>query len=90
MKLRKPATTPPYDYSWLMDITELTNRFSYHAPPADSGKSPRYQAIRKAGLEFSQLLTEMCPPSRELSLAVTKVEEAVFWANAGVARRDSD
>ena len=28
-----------------------------------------------------------CPESREASLAITKLEEAIMWANAAIARR---
>lgn len=31
-------------------------------------------------------IEENCPDSREKSLALTKVEEAVMWANASIAR----
>ncbi|WP_423802993.1 DUF7681 family protein [Paenibacillus pseudetheri] len=32
------------------------------------------------------MIDEKVPNSREKASALTKVEEAVFWANAGVAR----
>jgi hypothetical protein len=28
----------------------------------------------------------MTPPSREQSIAITKLEEALFWTNAAIAR----
>lgn len=31
-------------------------------------------------------ITHKTPKSREQSLAITKVEEAMFWANAAIAR----
>lgn len=37
------------------------------------------KAIKDAGLDFVKLVEEM-GKSRELSLAITKMEEAVFWA----------
>lgn len=37
------------------------------------------QSIKDIGLEFHTLLDTL-PPSRELSLAKTKIEEAVMWA----------
>jgi hypothetical protein len=32
------------------------------------------------------MLNELVPDSREKSLAITHLEEAVMWANAGIAR----
>jgi hypothetical protein len=34
-------------------------------------------------------LVEICPVSRELSLALTAMEEAMIWANAAVAREEA-
>jgi len=33
-------------------------------------------------------INENCPDSREKSLAFTKLEEAVMWANASIARNE--
>jgi hypothetical protein len=33
-------------------------------------------------------ISEKCPESREKSLAITKIEEAVMWANASIARNE--
>lgn len=35
-------------------------------------------------------LLGICPDSRELSTALTKLEEAVFWANAAIARNEKN
>lgn len=63
---------------------DLKNRFAYHTP--DAYREYLYINIRSAGEEFAACLTEMCSDSRELALAITKIEEAVMWANAAVAR----
>lgn len=65
---------------------ELDHRFSYHEPTPD--KTQRYELIRRSALNLVGLLTSECPESRELSLAITKIEEAVFWANASIARNE--
>lgn len=69
-----------------MDPKELETRFVYHPPKNDQGD--RYERIRERGREFAELLCFYCPESRELSLALTKVEEAVMFANAAIARRE--
>ena len=67
-----------------MKQADLENRFTYHAPKDD--QPLRYEEIRAAGKEFARLIVSGCPESREQSLAVTHIEEAVFWANAAIAR----
>jgi hypothetical protein len=46
-----------------------------------------YTKIKDQGKEFITLIDTLCPNTRERSLAQTKIEEAVMWANAAVARR---
>jgi hypothetical protein len=69
-----------------MTQADLENRFTYHAPK--DGQPLRYEAIRAAGKEFARLIVSECPDGREQSLAVTHIEEAVFWANASIARHE--
>ena len=65
-------------------LTDINNRFTYHAPK--EGQPIRYLEIRETAKAFAVLLVEVCPESRERSLALTKLEEVVFWANAAIAR----
>lgn len=65
---------------------EIDIRFKYHTPK--TGQAEKYVAIRAMAKEFACLISVSCPESREKSLAVTKIEEAVFWANAAIARRE--
>lgn len=65
---------------------ELKNRFTYHAPK--SNQPFKYEKIRAAGLLMATLVNELCPCSHELSMALTKIDEAVMWANAAIARRE--
>lgn len=69
-----------------MTASDLDNRFTYHAPK--DGQAERYQAIRAKGKELAELVTTEAPTSREQSLALTKIEEAVMWANAAIARNE--
>lgn len=68
-------------------IADLEKRFSYHAPLP--GQPERYGAIRDAAKALAQYLVAVCPPSRELSLALTHLEEVVMWANASIARGEA-
>ena len=67
-------------------MPDLNNIFTYHAPKA--GQPERYQMIREKAKEFAALIEKECPPSRERSLAFTKLEESVMWANASIARNE--
>lgn len=46
----------------------------------------RCQEIHTLAEMFSDLVDNLVPKSREASLAQTKIEEAVMWAAAGIAR----
>ena len=63
---------------------QIEHRFTYHKPK--EGQPEMYQAIRSKAAELAYLLESSCPSGREFSLALTKLEEVVFWANASIAR----
>ena len=46
----------------------------------------RIEEVRKAFSDMYCLLNEICIPQRETSLAMTKLEEAQFWAIKGISR----
>lgn len=69
-----------------MDTVDVVNRFTYH-PPKD-GQSERYEALRAAGQHLAHLINNLCPESREKSLAITQLEQAIMWANASIARNE--
>jgi hypothetical protein len=65
-------------------VTDLENRFAYH--PATDVTGPLHTQVRELSLEFAKALGELLPDGREKYLVLTKVEEAMFWANAAIAR----
>jgi len=67
-----------------MNSEDIRNRFTYHKP--DAAKAHSFEVIRALAHEFADLINRDVPEGREKSLAVTHIEEAVFWANAGSAR----
>jgi hypothetical protein len=70
----------------LSDVSrDLDNRFRYH-PPKDTETAQKHESIRTAMRNTAALITGLCPAGRELSTAVRKLEEAMMWANAAIAR----
>jgi hypothetical protein len=67
---------------------DLNVRFTYHKPFGD--QTARYEDIRAIAFDYADYLVNNCPDSRELSLAITKLEEVVFWANAAIARHEEE
>lgn len=63
----------------------IKNDFTFH-PPRDDADIQVHEAIRQQGFAFASMLVEVLPQSRELSLALTKIEEATMHANAALAR----
>ena len=68
------------------DQTRLEKDFTYHAPKGDQPE--RYTALRKMGKDLAEQIMYKTPQGREQSLALTKLEEAIFWANAAIARNE--
>ena len=67
-----------------MNIDEIRNNFTYHAPK--KGQPEIYEALRADGKHLAMAINAVCPDSREKSLALTNLEQAIFWANAAIAR----
>jgi hypothetical protein len=69
-----------------MDADDLNNRFTYHPPRGDQTR--HYETIRNEARKFAHLINDRAPESREKSLAITHLEDAVMWANAAIARHE--
>jgi hypothetical protein len=68
------------------DRYDLENIFTYHAPFGT--QQERYVVLRNAGKTLAAVVLASCPPSAERTLALRKIEEAVMWANASIARNE--
>lgn len=44
--------------------------------------------MRDTAKELAALYLEICPESRERSVALTDLETSVMWANASIARNE--
>lgn len=69
----------------MMHAEDLSNRFSFH-PPTDNEKRNAHTSVRMGCLELADYLNNKLPDGREKSLAITKLEEVMFWGNAALAR----
>jgi hypothetical protein len=64
----------------------IENNFTYHAPKP--GQPEKYEALRAKAKELAYLIKESVPVGRESALAMTNLEQSIFWANAGIAREE--
>ena len=71
-----------------MEQGDILLRFSYHPPKPE--RSSDFVNIRDYAYDFAELINKLCPEGREKSLAITKIEEAVMWANAAIAREKDE
>lgn len=62
----------------------IDSDFDYHQPTGDQVLT--FQKVRTMAKSMALLIMALCPEGRERSLALTKLEEAVMWSNAGIAR----
>lgn len=68
-----------------MSAGDLEQRFGYH-PPQNPETIHAHEATRDDCLHLALVLDERLPDGREKSLAITHLEEVMFWANAAIAR----
>lgn len=69
----------------MIEAGEINTRFTYHPPTED--QTEKYFVLRDKAKDLAHTIGAFCPDCRERALAITKLEEAVMWANAGIARR---
>ena len=64
---------------------DLDLRFGYHKP-ANAAIVKMHEEARGAMGAAAAVVMALVPKGREQALALTKLEEAMMWANAGIAR----
>lgn len=69
--------------------TETTEYNLTNHKPTDDGIE-RIERLREGAKDYARLIHGLCPDGREKALAITKLEETTFWANAAVARVETD
>lgn len=68
-----------------LDAHDVSHRFAFHAALTDE-KRDAHTSIRQQCRRLADVLNNELPEGREKSLAVTKLEEVMFWGNAALAR----
>lgn len=69
----------------MIDAADIENRFAFHAATTDE-KRDAHTSVRQACRRLADFVNENVPDGREKSLAITRIEDAMLWANAGIAR----
>lgn len=66
---------------------QIEHNFKYH-PPSGVDAVQKHAAVRAKAKELALLIDESLPANagREKATAITKCEEAMMWACAGIAR----
>lgn len=67
---------------------DLEYRFSYY-PPTNLKAVEAHEAIREDCKRLAYTLKKNMPSGREASLALTNLEQTMFWANAAIARNNA-
>ncbi len=65
------------------EIDEWVNRMGYHK--ANDVTVPLHRELRQDFIHVAEMVIRKVPAGRERSLALTSLQEALMWANAGVA-----
>lgn len=68
-----------------MQPADIVNRFMFHTPSTPE-RTHAHATVRGACAGLAAQIADLCPDGREQALAITKLEEVMFWANAAIAR----
>lgn len=69
-------------------LERVKNDFVFHPVNELRDQARRYGHMRERCLELAMYILENTPASREQSLALTNLEQVMFWANGAIARNE--
>lgn len=67
---------------------DVEKTFTYHKPHGD--QQDRYEMLREHAKILARVINARCPESREKSLALTNLQQAIMWANASIAINEAE
>lgn len=71
-----------------MNKDQIDEIFTYHKPFGDQPQ--KYEELRQKARQLAYLINDTCPESREKSLAITNLQQAIMWANASIAINEKE
>lgn len=63
---------------------DLNRNFDYHAPDPDDRST--HEKLRAACKDLAEFVVMACPNNAERQTALQRIEEAMMWGNASIAR----
>ncbi|GGN86330.1 hypothetical protein GCM10010112_67750 [Actinoplanes lobatus] len=69
-----------------MDSSDLARRFAFH-PATTPERQDAHVSVRVACGDLADHLNALLPEGREKALAITNLEQVMFWGNAAIARQ---
>lgn len=67
-------------------LHDIKNRFGGHT--LKGNQADRWAELREKTEDLALRILSLTPTSREQSLAITRLEEVLFWATEAIARRE--
>lgn len=64
----------------------LESAFVYHRP--NDGQTAKYEMLRTGFRDLALRIMSLVPDSDEQKQSLHRLEEAMMWANAGIARNE--
>lgn len=65
--------------------TDVKRRMSSY--PIDTNQQQKIEILRESSEDMGVTIARLCPESRERSLALTKLEEALMWAVKSISHQ---
>lgn len=66
---------------------DLNHRFAFHPADVDA-RQIAHEDVRRHCRNLAIDLDRILPDGREKALAITNLEQVMFWANAAIARQE--